>query len=143
MTVLSMLVILSTLAAPSFQRLLAEQRMHSATSAINALLWIARDETIKRNVPVSVQIDSVGPWTVYRCTNGANVCGKTDREVLQEVAHGPNALVMDKRDFSFGPLGRLSAGTGEFEIANASGSIQRCLSVSSTGRTLTHRGACP
>jgi type IV fimbrial biogenesis protein FimT len=143
MTVLSVLVILSALAAPSFQRLLAEQRLSSATSAITALLWFARGATIKRNVPVSVEIAGDGPWTVYHCTNGAIVCDETDREVLQETTHGDKALVMAGHRFSFGPLGRLSAGTGDFEITDASGSLKRCLSVSSTGRTLIHRGPCP
>ena len=143
MTVLSVLVVLSALAAPSFQRLLAEQRMSSATSSINALLWFARGATIKRNVPVHVEIADDGPWTVYHCTNGAPVCDQAGREVLQETTHGNNALVMDGHRFSFGPLGRLTAGTGDLEVADASGSIKRCLSVSSTGRAFVHRGACP
>lgn len=143
MTVLSVLVVLSALAAPSFQRLLAEQRMSSATSSINALLWFARSATITRNVPVHVEIAGDGPWTVYHCTNGALACDEAGREVLQETTHSNSALVMKEHNFSFGPLGRLTAGTGDLEVADASGSIKRCLTISSTGRTHTHQGPCP
>lgn len=143
MTVVSVLAVLSMLAAPSFQRLLVEQRLASAASSLNALLWFARSETIKRNAPVNVEVADATSWTVYRCTTGMATCAATQREVLQVAAPGHSALDIDARAFRFGPEGRLTEGAGAFELADAGGAIKRCVTINSTGRTQSQPGACP
>lgn len=142
MIVVAVVAILGTLAAPSFRALLAEQRLAAATSSINSLLWLARSEAIKRNVPVNLTIAANATWQVYRCDDGSDTCAAADRELISTVEGEFGSVVLPTRDFKFNNQGRLTAGVGALELANSSGDFKRCITVNTSGKTLSNKGAC-
>ena len=142
MIVVAVVAVLGTLAAPSFRALLAEQRLAAATSSINSLLWLARSEAIKRNVPVNLTIAANATWQVYRCDDGSDTCAAADRELISTVEGEFGSVVLPTRDFKFNNQGRLTAGVGALELANSSGDFKRCITVNTSGKTLSNKGAC-
>lgn len=143
MIVVAVLAVLGTLAAPSFRGLLAEQRLAAATSSLNSLLWLARSEAIKRNVPVNLSIASNTAWQVYRCTDGSDTCTGASRQLISNVEGEFGAIELPSRDFKFNNQGRLTIGVGPLELVNDIDDVKRCITVNSSGKTLSIKGACP
>ena len=72
---LVILSVLVSLAAPSFSRMLAEQRLRQAGSELRVSLATARSEAVKRNEGVSVIVTTragarvgVSRWAAEGCT---------------------------------------------------------------------------
>lgn len=142
MIVVVVLAILGTIAAPSFRALLAEQRLSAATSSINSMLWLARSESIKRNVPVNLSIAPGATWQVYRCVDGSDTCTGANRQLISTLNEEFGSLLLPARDFKFNNQGRLTAGVGALEITNDDGEYKRCLTVNTSGKTTSAKGAC-
>ena len=65
MTVVSIVAILVTVAAPSFAEMMATQRVRGAASALTESLWLARAEATKRNTDVGFAFaDRATGWTI-------------------------------------------------------------------------------
>lgn len=97
MVVVAIVAILAALAAPSFNPLIERWRVRQAAEALQATLYFARSEAIKRGGQVVIQklpngtngcttapsTDDWGcGWTVCEDTNGNNVCNASE-PVLQ------------------------------------------------------------
>lgn len=143
MVVVVVLAVLGTLAAPSFRGLLAEQRLSAATSSINSLLWLARSESIKRNVPINLSVAAGSPWQVYRCADGSDTCTAANRQVISNAEREFDSLALPARDFKFNNQGRLTAGVGALELSTDSGDRKRCITVNTSGKSTSSKGACP
>jgi type IV fimbrial biogenesis protein FimT len=65
MTVVAIIAILVTVAAPSFAEMVATQRVRAAASALTESLWLARAEATKRNTDVGFAFtDPRAGWTI-------------------------------------------------------------------------------
>ena len=145
---LVILSILVSLAAPSFSRMLAEQRLRQAGSELRISLATARSEAVKRNQGVSVIAHNSG-WSAGWCVeaDGADSC---TTQPIQEfnIASG---LVTIQRDgastgvpVSFNAWGRVQ-NCPEFLLttAAAGSACTLCLVVTTDGRVESHTGDCP
>jgi len=139
MTVVAIVAIFSTLAAPSFRQLIAQQRVKSAASALSESVWLARSEALKRNDSVS--------FTYTTAAAGWNIDYTKDGTVTRLLTQdGSPAVTSTLKNgtgvFTFNPYGRLGAAqTIELTSASVSG-VTKCVNVSTSGKTTVRDGAC-
>lgn len=132
MIVVAILGIFAGLAGPEFGRMIAAQRMQSATSALTESLWLARSEALSRNTPVGLSFSSMGDgWEV-----------KAGTTVLR-TQEGFSNLTSDAGNFQFDGSGRMTTGEKVVDLASAASNLYRCIKVSSAGRVSTQDGKCP
>ena len=142
---LNALVILSvlvSLAAPSFSRMLTEQRLRQASNELRISMVTARAEAIKRGEPVAV-LPRAQSWSDGWCVEpdaDSDICG--DR-VIQEFIP-VEAIALTTHDaIKFNAWGRAS-GCPQMTLSAplSSGVCQVCLSVTTDGRVMTESGSC-
>jgi len=140
LTVVSIVAILATVAAPSFGAMMAAQRVHAATSALTESLWLARAEATKRNADVGFSIsDPQAGWTIPDPAGGGT-------PLLVQAGFGSVAFTTQSGDaarFTFNAYGRLSTGSGWVQVGDVNAGVYRCVVVSTTGRAGTTKGPCP
>jgi type IV fimbrial biogenesis protein FimT len=138
MVTISIVAILSTLAAPSFRRLIAQQRVKAATFALSESLWIARSEALKRNNDVTFTFTTAASgWDVTPV--GLPATKLMTQEGIPAVS---STILSGGGVFTFNQFGRLSSGAGQIEFANAGANVTRCVTISSSGRTTMKDTAC-
>ena len=139
MTVVSIVAILVTVAAPSFAEMVATQRVRAAASALTESLWLARAEATKRNTDVGFAlIDAQTGWTIPDPAGSAT-------PLLVQSGFGGIEFTTQSGDavhFNFNAYGRLSAGGGWVQVGDAHAGVYRCVAVSTTGRATTTKGRC-
>ena len=133
MIVIAIVAIMAGIAAPSFQDMVASQRLRTAGSALNESLWLARSEAIKRNVSVSFEFDDIANgWEVKTAGN--------QTLLVQEPISG---ITSGNAAFTFNPYGRLTAGAqNDIELQAVEKSLYHCLSITSTGRVTVEHKQC-
>lgn len=145
---LVILSVLISLAAPSFSRMLAEQRLRQAGSELRISLATARSEAVKRNEGVALIAHNSG-WSAGWCVEAGGASGCTSQPI-QEFNIGSD-LVTIERDgastgvpVSFNAWGRVQ-NCPEFLLTTtaAGSSCALCLVVTTDGRVETHTGGCP
>jgi type IV fimbrial biogenesis protein FimT len=140
LTVVTMVAILTTIAAPSFGAMMAAQRVRAATSALTESLWLARAEATKRNADVGFSIsDPQAGWTIPDPAGGAT-------PLLMQAGFGSIEFTTQGGDavrFTFNAYGRLSTGSGWVQVGDPHAGVYRCVAVSTTGRANTTKGQCP
>lgn len=145
---LVILSVLVSLAAPSFSRMLAEQRLRQAGSELRVSLATARSEAVKRNEGVSVIAHNSG-WSAGWCVESGGAEGCT-AQPIQEFNVG-SGLVTVERDgattgvpVSFNAWGRVQNCPKFLLTTTAAGSsCALCLVVTTDGRVESHTGGCP
>lgn len=167
MVVIAIVAILAGIAAPSFRELLQNNRLASASSALQVSLSLARSEAVKRGADAMVTVAANGTagnwvqgWTVFvDKTNNANsgVAPTTDDTNVTrlEVASAPSAPVsfgsIDSPPtyFSFNGQGRLVDSSGQalpspppIWFFNET-SKKYCLIINNTGRVRAERVDSP
>ena len=159
MVVVAIAAILAGIAAPSFTELLRNNRLTSASSALQVSLSLARSEAVKRGSDARITVAANGTaddwtkgWTVFvDTTNNANlgVAPAIDSSLtLLEIAAAPSAPV------SIGHTGTLTyfSFTGQGRVVDINGapadrsfwffdgtSQKYCLIIGSAGRVRTQR----
>jgi type IV fimbrial biogenesis protein FimT len=139
-TVIAIVAIFASLAAPSFRQLIAQQRVRSTASAITESLWLARAEALKRNRDVGFEFVSAAA--------GCNV-PDPDGSATPLMSQPANGLVSSetstgaKVQFTFNAYGRLSSGGGSWiDFSDASTNSHRCVEVTVSGRVNSVEGKC-
>lgn len=130
MITVAVLGVFATLAAPSFQSLIASQRMRLVTSALTESIWLARSEALKLNTPVGFTFTSVSAGWVVK----AGTTTLRSQDAFSSVTSGPG-------DFQFNAYGRMT-GTVNVQLSVASASLNRCITVSTTGKVTEKDGLC-
>src|SRR5688572_23143133 len=105
MAVVAVATILALVAVPAFGDLIATTRARSAASALQASLWLARSEAIKRNRPVGFTLASMEDgWTVTLVDDPDTVLQQQDGlPGMQLAISGGDASV----EFEYNSQGRL------------------------------------
>lgn len=134
MVTIAVLAILAGIGYPSFQELLASQRVRAASSSLYDSLLAARSEALMRNANATfVVTDLAAGWSVQ--VGGAEVHAQS---ALPGLSFNPSSPAI-----AYGPTGRLTAGANTAITVSASGtSAQRCIRLDTTGRPRLSEGAC-
>lgn len=140
MTVISIIAILATLAAPSFRGFVANQRIRNASFDLMASLSLARNQAISQNSSVSFEKKGNAWNDGWQVTDGTHVFGSQ--------AGYKNLKITDS-----GGLGKLTYGRDGRSTTNAtkftverelaiSGVDKRCITVTLSGMPTSTKGAC-
>jgi len=145
------LVILSVLvsvAAPSFSRMVAEQRLRQVGSELRISLATARSEAVKRNESVSL-IKQGSDWSTGWCIEAGKTSNCSAQPIQQfNVASDQITVLKDGATagtgISFNPWGRVTSCPEFLLSTTAAGSAcALCLVVTTDGRVESHTGSCP
>lgn len=142
---IAVVAIVASLAVPSFQNMIATQRVRSAGNDLLVAFNFARSEAVKRNTTVRVE-PGVGSgdddwnngWEIY-VAGAATPIQVHDDFGGVTLTGTPAATAV-----SFGGDGRRNSVDVEVEIAppSGSGASKRCIGVSATGKPSSDSGAC-
>ena len=141
MITIVVVVILGTLAAPSFVEYIANQRLRNASNDLISALQIARSEAIKRNADVDVVRTVSTNWTsgwkvqfagaAIRVQDGFNKLSITDSANLSTISYGND--------------GRAKSVPTIFKIQPAvtiNSVTARCVTISLSGIPTSTLGGC-
>jgi type IV fimbrial biogenesis protein FimT len=139
MVVVSLIAIVSTLAAPNLASFITTMKAKSASFDLVGDLAMARSESLRRNTPVSVMpID--GSWANgWRITAAAEILRERGPVSSRIALNAPTAGVV------FQPNGRLGDGEAATRWSITStqdGVTPRCVVITPTGTARAKRGAC-
>lgn len=139
MVTVAVLALLAGLAAPGMQKLVAAQRLRSASYDLVADFTLARSEALKRAATVSVTptaSDWRNGWTVTTATGTATLV-LSQRNAIGSglTATCPSATA------SFDASGRFSSATLKFGFQDDFGRA-RCITLDPTGRPKSATSAC-
>ena len=130
--------ILASLAVPSFTRMVASQRVKSASSDLYSALVRARSEAIKRNADVTLASVAGGwqqGWTINDPTNPARPLASHNAV--------PNVAITGPASITYTGSGRLRATTRpSLSVSATSSDATRCLSADLSGRPYLKPTAC-
>lgn len=132
--------ILMTLAAPAMQRVVAKQRLRSASFNLVGDLTLARSEALKRRSSVVLEPLATGNWTA-----GWRLRNATDNAILaQRPALGTSVAVSPApASVTFDSAAQVVGGLAvQFGMNDGNGN-QRCIQLDPTGRPKTLSTACP
>lgn len=143
---MTILVIVLTIAAPSFRSLILSQRIKTTSYELFSALNYARSEAVKRNDNVTVRAGATsdGAWgTGWRVEDSSNNVLRTWSALsnLTLTENGSNATTL-----TYGINGRLTSTAPKFQISSSStvtGVTSRCIQVDLSGRPSTQIGDCP
>lgn len=145
---LVILSVLVSLAAPSFSRMLAEQRLRQAGSELRISLATARSEAVKRNEGVSL-VRQGDDWSTGWCVD-VGVGASCTSQPIQQFNQASGRITVKRNGatsgsgIAFNAWGRV-AGCPQLSLATtATGSVcSLCLVVTTDGRVESFAGACP
>lgn len=135
---LVILAVLLGLGAPSFNKLLANQRLRAITTDLRLALNTTRSEAVKRNRTV-VLSPATGGWN-----NGWTVADPDDPNDPNLFNHAQRGgvTITGPANVAFNSFGRTSAMEFEVDIDNVSGAAM-CLQLQLDGRAVAADGECP
>jgi type IV fimbrial biogenesis protein FimT len=146
MVTVAVVAVLATMAAPSFQQLIATQRIKSVASALSESLWVARSEALKRNDNVAFNFtnsgsnSAVGDWKITQSSDGTGTAllqQEGSPSVVSTTSTGGNLL------FVFNSSGRLtSGGSSSIQLSVPSANVNRWVCISVSGRAVTQSTSC-
>ena len=145
---LVVLSVLVSLAAPSFSRIVAEQRLRQVGSALRISLATARSEAVKRNEAVSL-IKQGSDWSTGWCIEAGKTSNCSAQPIQQfNVASDQITVLKDGAtagtEINFNPWGRVTSCPEFLLSTTAAGSAcALCLVVTTDGRVESHTGSCP
>ena len=136
---LAVVAIVASLAVPSFQNMIATQRVRSAANDLVSALNFARSEAVKRNRVVTVTPGATWAdgWNITYVDGGNTITIQT-HEALEGVTMAGSTAISYRAD------GRRNSGNVDIEIAPPAGSnaSSHCIGVSPTGKPESASGAC-
>lgn len=137
MVAVSIMAILASVAIPSFQSMIRNQRVKSASFELFASLMVARSEAIKRNTDVTITPVTAGSWQDgWQIAEGATVLKNQAALAGIAVSDAPATLTYRR-------TGRASAEASfQIDIDPADASFIRCITIDLSGLPSTKKGAC-
>lgn len=139
MVTVAIVALLSAIAAPSFNQMVASQRLKGASSDLFSALMRARSEAIKRNTEVTLAPSTTSQWqSGWVIPNPADSGNRLD-------VHGPLAglAVTGPAGVVFLANGRVKGTAApSFELSVAGAPQPRCINVDLSGRPYQKPSAC-
>lgn len=122
---LAIFVVLGAFAVPSYQQMIQNTQIKSATDSIVNGLQVARAEAVKRNTEVQFQFRTGSAWTVCITPAGGGACPTTDDATTiesrtQKDGSSSNVTLTANTvgPYIFDGLGLLTSGAATFDIDN-------------------------
>ena len=142
LTALVILSVLVSLAAPSFSRMLTEQRLRQATNELRISMVTARAEAIKRGETVAV-LPRGSTWASGWCVESDAAASACSGNVIQEFIPPEPVALSTEAAIKFNAWGRAS-GCPQLALSapTAGGVCEVCVSVKTDGRVITEPGSC-
>ena len=140
MVTVSIIAILASIAIPSFQSLIRNERVKSASYNLFASLMVARSEAIKRNEDVAITPVTAGSWQ-----DGWQVSAADGTDIKNQGALAGIAVSGAPASITYKRTGRLSAAvvpSFQFDIDPADSDFIRCITIELSGLPRTKKGAC-
>jgi type IV fimbrial biogenesis protein FimT len=134
LTVVVVLVVLSAIAAPSFNELIASQRVQMAAMDVFTSLLRARSEAIKQNTDVTLSpaVTWTAGWTV--AVGGTNI---------DTHAATNNISISDPGVVTYRSSGHVAGSTKpKFSVSATQTAAKRCVQVNLSGEPVVTSGAC-
>ena len=134
LTVIVVLVVLSTIAVPSFNELIASQRVQMAAMDVFTSLLRARSESIKQNTDVT--LSPAGTWTAgwVVAVGGTNI---------DTHAATNNISISDPGVVTYRSSGQVAGSTKpKFSVSATQTAAKRCVQVNLSGEPVVTSGAC-
>jgi type IV fimbrial biogenesis protein FimT len=137
MVTLTVLVILTGVAVPSFHEILLAQAVRTASDDLYSGLLLARSEAISRNTAVSL-LPSGGNWS-----QGWTIAD-ADGEVVERQDEKPRVIISGPGRVTYNGAGRVSTGGTSINLtANGGRSAHAsCISIDLSGRPVQKQAAC-
>ena len=138
LTVMSILVIILGIAAPSMSEFLAAQQAKGLSYDLTGDLMLARNEALKRNASVAVSRGGAGwaqGWSVVSVSDGESLSTRNPAAQSVTVTGAPATITFDFN-------GRVSSPTATVRITISSHSSSRCVQLDPSGRARAVNGAC-
>lgn len=145
---LVVLSVLVSVAAPSFSRMVAEQRLRQVGSELRISLATARSEAVKRNEAVSL-IKQGSDWSTGWCIEAGKTSNCSAQPIQQfNVASDQITVLKDGAaagtEINFNAWGRVTSCPEFLLSTTAAGSAcALCIVVTTDGRVESHAGSCP
>jgi type IV fimbrial biogenesis protein FimT len=139
MAVVTIIALMSAMAAPSFSALVASQRAKGVASDLFTALTRTRSEAIKRNTEVTLKPATAGRWQ-----DGWTIPNPADSGNIID-SHGPvpTITVIGPANVVYLANGRLkNAAAPSFQISAAEAPQVRCIGVDLSGRPFQKTSAC-
>jgi type IV fimbrial biogenesis protein FimT len=138
LTVMSILVIILGVMAPSFGEFMAAQQAKGLSYDLTGDLMLARNEALKRNASVTVARGGGGweqGWSVVSVSDGESLSTRNPAAQSVTVTGAPATITFDFN-------GRVSSPTASVRITISSQSSHRCVQLDPSGRARAVYGAC-
>ncbi|MFT6164350.1 MAG: type IV fimbrial biogenesis protein FimT [Zhongshania aliphaticivorans] len=139
MVTLAIAAILASIAAPSFNGLIENQRVRSVSNDLLSSLNLARSEAVTRNTNITIEQASGGWSNGWTVSAGATVMRTNDG--LAGITLTPKVSTVTQ--VVYGSNGRVNI-AAELTIAPDSGNAERskCVSISLSGKPSINSGDC-
>ncbi len=138
LTVMSILVIILGVMAPSFSEFLAAQQAKGLSYDLTGDLMLARNEALKRNASVRISRGGAGwaqGWSVVSVSDGESLSTRNPAAQSVTVTGAPATITFDFN-------GRVSSPTNSVRITISSQSSSRCVQLDPSRRARAVQGAC-
>ena len=138
LTVMSILVIMLGVMAPSFSEFMAAQQAKGLSYDLTGDLMLARNEALKRNASVTVSRGGAGwaqGWSVVSVSDGESLSTRNQAAQSVTISGAPATITFDFN-------GRVSSPTATVRITISSHSSSRCVQLDPSGRARAMLGAC-
>jgi len=139
MVTLSVLVILVTVAVPSFREFVQAQRVKTASFELFAAITYARSEALKRNGDVTLSA-ATGGWA-----NGWSVIAGDSTLRTQPALGDSVAVTASANSLTYGRDGRITGTATTLQLApspSVGWITPRCISIDLSGRPNTKKASC-
>ena len=138
LTVMSILVIILGVMAPSFGEFMAAQQAKGLSYDLTGDLMLARNEALKRNTSVTISRGGASwaqGWSVVSVSDGESLSTRNPAAQSVTITGAPATITFDFN-------GRVSSPTASVRITISSQSSSRCVQLDPSGRARTVHGAC-
>jgi type IV fimbrial biogenesis protein FimT len=136
MIVVAVAAVLVSLALPSYNQFVRNQRVKTASFDLFSSLVQARSDAITRNASITlapVSSNWANGWTV---TDAGGTVLRQQQALAAVSLTGPTSVV-------YNSSGRLGSASGSFELTATGSSITtRCITIDLSGRPVTKAAAC-
>ena len=134
---MSIVAILTVIAVPAFQSLVANQRVSVSSSELMATLAKARSEAIKRNAEVTITPASTSSWASgWRILDAASATLANYPAIAGVTIVGPSNVIYQ----STGRIKNVTSPT--FDIGAANGTGRACVQVDLSGLPSRKTSSC-
>lgn len=137
MVVVVIMAILVAIGVPSFQQMIASQKVKTAASRLQSALVLTRSEALKRNTNITLAPATAGQWAagwkILDPTGGADLASYGEIKAI--TVTGPASVI-------YQASGRVNGAAASFKFASPNTPEIRCVAVSLSGVPTVTTSGC-